>query len=270
MSILNLPDVNLYYESSGNGGPLLLLIPGSNGGGDIYGELAASLAQHYQVITYDRRGYSRSKLEGSQDSLNRLADDASDVRLLIEHLSDQPVLLFGSDSGAIVALEVLKRFPEKVDLAIAHEPLLVKLLPDSARWQTFFEEVYGNYQQSGVPRAMHQYASTIGSTDHRLLMPFIREQTAERGWANASNWMEHELRQYYGLQPDIEALAPHSRHLVLAGGENSQDQLTYQPSKVLAEKLGLKILNLPGGHLGYLSDPAEFAIELQNILSQKP
>jgi hypothetical protein len=42
--------------------------------------------------------------------------------------------------------------------------------------------------------------------------------------------------------------------------------MTYQPGKILAEKLGLALLDLPGGHLGFLASPAEFARELLNAL----
>jgi len=36
---------------------------------------------------------------------------------------------------------------------------------------------------------------------------------------------------------------------------------------VLAQKLGRDIVNLPGGHLGFVSSPAEFAKELIDALS---
>ncbi len=181
---------------------------------------------------------------------------------LIEHLSDNPAAVFGTDSGAIVGLQVLSLYPEQVHTLVAHEPPLVMLLPDAAKWQVLFDEVYDTYRQSGVPKAMHQFASGIGSADHRLLMPYIREQTGERGWANAAYWMENELRQYSQVDLDINSIAGHSTQLILAGGCDSQGQLSYQPNKVLAQKLGLDIVNLPGGHLGYLSYPDEFAKEL--------
>jgi hypothetical protein len=64
-------------------------------------------------------------------------------------------------------------------------------------------------------------------------------------------------------------LAAFSRQLVLAGGHDSQDQLTNQPNKGLAQNLGLDIVELPGGHLGYLSNPGEFAKELLNLIVER-
>ncbi|MGH3803284.1 MAG: alpha/beta fold hydrolase [Pseudonocardiaceae bacterium] len=59
------------------------------------------------VVTYDRRGFSRSQLDGPRDYDHRLEIDADDIRRLIEHLSDEPATIFGSSSGGVVVLEVL-------------------------------------------------------------------------------------------------------------------------------------------------------------------
>jgi hypothetical protein len=79
--------------------------------------------------------------------------------------------------------------------------------------------------------------------------------------------MEHELRQYPRVELDLAALAAHAERIVLAGGRDAQDQLPYQPNRVLAQKLGRDIVNLPGGHLGFVFSPAEFAKELLDALS---
>ena len=81
--------------------------------------------------------------------------------------------------------------------------------------------------------------------------------------------MEHELRQYPRVELDLAALAAHAERIVLAGGRDSQDQLPYQPNRVLAQKLGRDIVNLPGGHLGFVSSPTEFAKELIDALKDE-
>jgi hypothetical protein len=50
------------------------------------------VAACYTVVTYDRRGFSRSYLEGPQDYEHRLETDADDVRSLIEHLMKERIL----------------------------------------------------------------------------------------------------------------------------------------------------------------------------------
>jgi pimeloyl-ACP methyl ester carboxylesterase len=266
MSTLKVPGAQLYYEVSGDG-PLLILIPGARGEGEVFRPLAHLLSAQYRVMTYDRRGFSRSSLDGPQDYDHRLSTDANDVRRLIEHLTDQPATVFGSSSGAIVALEVISHSPERVQTVVAHEPPAVSLLPDASKWQAFFDEVYDTYRRSGIPEAMHQFASgAFGSIDYQLLEHAMREHTNEYTQSNARYWMEHQLRQYPRVKLDLAALEAHAERIILAGGRDAQDQLPYQPNRVLAQKLSSDIVDFPGGHLGFVSSPAEFAKTLMDAL----
>ena len=266
MNTLTVPGAQLSYEVSGDG-PLLILIPGASGTGESFRPLAHYLISQYQVVSYDRRGFSRSSLDGPQDYEYRLATDADDVRRLIEHLTDQPATVFGSSSGAIVALEVLIHSPERVQAVVVHEPPAVSLLPDAATWLAFFDRVYDTYQEAGIPKAMHQFASGVfGIVDQQVMEHAKREHTNEYTLSNAAYWMEHELRQYPRVELDLAALAANAERIVLAGGRDAQDQLPYQPNRVLAQKLGRDIVDLPGGHLGFVSSPAEFAKELMDAL----
>src|SRR5438876_6932594 len=103
MGTLKVPGAQLYYEISGDG-PLLILIPGAKREAEVFSPLSHLLSSKYQVVIYDRRGFSRSSLDGLQDYDHRLSTDADDVQRLIEHLTNQPANVFGSSSGAIVAL----------------------------------------------------------------------------------------------------------------------------------------------------------------------
>jgi len=186
---------------------------------------------------------------------------------LITKLTDKPAIVFGNSSGATVALEVLIRYPEQVDIVIPHEPPVVNLLSDAAKWIAFFDEVYDTYRQSGVTKAMHQFANgTLGSEDSKVLARNMKLHTNEQNLANVTYWMEHELRQYPRVELDLDSLTTHAEQIVLVGGRESQDQMTYQPGKVLAQKLGLAIINLPGGHLGFIAYPTEFVNRLMDAL----
>lgn len=78
--------------------------------------------------------------------------------------------------------------------------------------------------------------------------------------------MEHELRQYPRVELNLAVLETFAERIVLAGGRDAQDQLPYQPNKMLARQLGCKIVDFPGGHLGFVSYPAEFAQKLMDAL----
>lgn len=271
MRILKVPGAQLSYDVSGSG-PLLILIPGASGTGESFRPLEHQLISHYQVVTYDRRGFSRSTLDGPQDDIHRLTTDADDVRRLIEHVTDQPAIVFGSSSGAIVALEVLSRFPEHVQLVVAHEPPAVTLLPNAATWLTFFEGVYDTARKEGVAIAQRQFAEgVLGSADRQVMERVRRKQANANDYflANARYWIEHELRQYPRSELNLVALAAHAERIVLAGGQASHDQMTYQPNTVLAHQLGCDVIHFPGGHLGFLSFPEEFAKALVTVLNNE-
>lgn len=266
MSLLTVPGAQVYYEVEGSG-PLLILIPGASGTGESFRPLVSHLTAHYQVVIYDRRGFSRSKLDGHQDDTHRLATDAHDIRRLIEHVTDQPVMVFGNSSGALVALEALIHFSEGIQTVIAHEPPIVSLLSNAGEWLAFFDGVYETSREQGVPAAMHQFASRVlGNADQQVLEHAMREHANEYTLANAAYWMEHEVRQYPRAAFDLMVLRAHAEQIVLAGGQVSHEQMTYQPNRILAQQLGNNVVDFPGGHLGFLPYPAAFAAALKNAL----
>jgi acetyltransferase/esterase len=79
--------------------------------------------------------------------------------------------------------------------------------------------------------------------------------------------MEHEMRQYPASDLDVDALAKHVGSIVLASGRESQGHLNYRIAETLSSKLGLDMLEMPGGHLGCAIEPAEFAAELMSALA---
>ena len=121
MSFLDVPGARLYYETHGDG-PLFIMVPGAGGTADSFRAVATHLGEHYTVVLYDRRGFSRSQLDGLQDYAHRLQTDADDVRRLIERLGDAPATVFGASSGGIVVLELLTRHPAVVSTVVPFEP----------------------------------------------------------------------------------------------------------------------------------------------------
>lgn len=271
MTVLPTAGAELHYELRGHGAPLVL-VPGAKGDAETYQDLARELSAEYSVLTYDRRGFSRSTLDGPQDYDHRLATDADDLRALIVHLGDQPATVFGNSSGAIVALRLLTDHPDLVRTVVAHEPPTINLLPDAATWAAFFDSVYDTYRASGVPTAMRTFTTTVFSDAdrramHRQMMRHTHDQYRE---ANATYWMEHELRQYPRADLDLDTLATHPGKLVLAAGRESRGHLTYRTTETLAHQLETELVELPGGHIGCVTRAAEFAPELLATLARRP
>ena len=266
MSILDVPGARLSYETHGSG-PLMLMVPGATGEAGSFKMVTEHLAAHYTVVTYDRRGFSRSRLDGPQDYDQRLATDADDVRRLLEHVSDAPATVFGSSSGGVVALAVLTHHPSVVRTLVPFEPAAVRQLPDGQRWVDFFFEIYDRYRQAGMPPALEKFREQAFAESDRQVMARARDsKNSEYVLANAAYWFEHELRQYPAVDLDLNALKAHADRIVLVAGRESRGHPCYEVYVELGKKLGRAVIELPGGHVGYVAQPAEFAHELVQAL----
>jgi pimeloyl-ACP methyl ester carboxylesterase len=272
--LLQAPGTKLYYEVRGSG-PVLLLIPGGSGDAGPFERIANELANRFTVLTYDRRGFSRSVLDGPPDDARRLELDSEDAVRLIDQLTNGRAHVLGSSSGAIVALDLLTRHPDRIHTLVAHEPPLVGLLPDAAKYMKFAEDTYATYQRAGIEQAMMDFSAGIGMkpmprppAGTQFPPQIIEAMSRARG--NFVFWIEHELRQYVRTVPDLERLKSLKHQLVLAGGHESRENFPYRPNLVIADRLGLEVVDFPGDHVGYMTHPAEFATQLAPLLVARP
>ena len=268
MRILEVPGARLSYATHGSG-PLMLMVPGATGEADSFKMVTEHLAAHCTVVIYDQRGFSRSRLEGPQDYDQRLATDADDVRRLIEHVSDEPAILFGASSGGVVVLAVLAHHPSVVRTLVPFEPAAVRQLPDGQRWVDFFFEIYDLYREAGMPSALEKFREQAFAESDRQVMAGARDsKNSEYVLANATYWFEHELRQYPAVDLDLDALKAHADRIVPVAGRESRGHPCYEVNVELGKKLGRDVIELPGGHVGYVAQPAEFAHELVQALAR--
>jgi acetyltransferase/esterase len=270
---IEFPGATLHYEIRGTG-PALLLIPGGGGEAAVYTRAAETLADRYTVITYDRRGFGRSALDGPPNDANRLATDGDDAARLLDELAGGRGYVFGNSSGAIVGLELLIRYPDRVDTLVAHEPSLTCVLPDGDRYLQLFQEVHDIWRRDGVEPAMQRFVSGLGVSlpprppQSADLSPEVREFLV-RVRANTEFWLEHEVRQYPAATPDFAALQAASARLVLANGVDSRGSMPSRATLALSDRLGVAVVDFPGDHIGFVAHPTDFAERLDQVLSQR-
>lgn len=267
---LETPGAAIYYEVRGSG-PGLLIIPTGNGDAAPFAPMADALAERFTVVTYDRRGFSRSPVRGPVVTENRIADDVLDARQLIDRVVSAPGQVLGTCSGAIVALALLEKHPDRVKTVVAHEPPLTGLLPDAIAWTEFHASLYDTYVRSGsdAARDIFKARMKLGQTRPPKGAELPPDQLAEligRLRCNQVFWFEHEMRSYPEFRPDLTALRPVADRLILAGGADSRETVQYQPNVLIADSLGTQVKDLPGGHLGYVTHPYEFARQLTDLL----
>jgi pimeloyl-ACP methyl ester carboxylesterase len=263
------PGATLHTEVRGSGPPLLL-ITGGNGDSDAYGPIARILSERYTVLTYDPRGNSRSPLTGPPEDLD-IPTNSDDAAAVLASLADGPALVFGSSSGALIALDLVIWHPKMVRTAVLHEPPAIELLPDVAEQRAFVADVYETYRRAGLAAAMRVFAAGTGPADEldgERPEPVSPEAVAmlNRTMANMEFFMAHEIRPFTAYRPDLDALAAAPTRIVPAGGNESRQYMPYRPNTVIAERLGINIVDFPGGHTGYMEHPAEFAAQLAEVL----
>jgi acetyltransferase/esterase len=251
----------VYFERRGSG-PALLLISGGGGDAGNYSGLADSLADEYTVLTYDRRGNSRSRLRTDPTKL-RVEQQSADARAVLEHNGMGSASVFGSSSGAVIGLDVAARAPHAVELLVAHEPPVISVLDDADRWFAFFDELDRTLEEEGVGPALMKFMSSVGRAENEPRSPELMQRLA----GNWEFFARYEMRPVAEFVPDLEALRGSKVPLVFAGGHESRSYYYCRAGEALAARLGVEFVEFPGHHMAYLDDADSFAPILRQVLN---
>jgi pimeloyl-ACP methyl ester carboxylesterase len=260
---LRVPGAHLYYEVRGSG-PILLLIHGGGGDARAFDGMARYLADQYTVVTYDRRGLSRSTLDNPQEE-QRVETQSNDAHRLLAALTSEPAYVFGSSGGALIALDLVTRHSEQVRTLVAHEPPS-HLEPGIKERHEAIREIY---RREGPVAAMQQFLTRIGVSYRNREPDAELPGPGERSAENLVFLLEREFAMYERYRFDFAALkaAAARTRIVIAAGAGGRQHIGYEHAVALAEKLGADIVEFPGHHAGYVSHPRAFAARLHEVLA---
>ncbi|HYU65944.1 MAG TPA: alpha/beta hydrolase [Jatrophihabitantaceae bacterium] len=282
----------IYFERRGSG-PALLLISGGGGDAGYYSALGDLLADEYTVLTYDVRGNSRSRLTVDPTPL-RMAQESADARAVLAHNGFGSALVFGSSSGAVIALDLAARHPEAVDGVVVHEPPVITVLPDAATYVGYFDEIERIRDREGVwpayvcfialvlrghPAAVFRYRAGrwLAGSALRAVTRLLswrrppagsarRGDTTARILRNTPFFVTYEMRPIVDYVPDLAALR--RIPVVMAGGHDSRRLFYCRTGEVIAERLGVELVEFPGAHSAYFDDAPPFAAKLRTTLTR--
>lgn len=260
---LRVAGAELHYEVRGTG-PLLVLVgcPMDAAG---FAPLADQLTVDHTVVTTDPRGINRSTV----DDLNRdvtpeiLADDLSH---LLAHLDVGPAAVFGSSGGAVSALALALAHPAQVHTVVAHEPPLDELLDDRDRLRVETEDIVATYLAGDTAGAWAKFLAqaNIVLTDDEMSAGWP-DQPDPQAVADELFFFAHTLRPTTWWRPDIQGLRTGPTRIVVGLGDASIGQSCDRTSTALASELGIATTSFPGGHIGFVEDPARFAARLRAV-----
>ena len=110
MAKANIGDAEIYYESHGEGEPLLL-VSGLGGTAAYWKPNLPALAAKYRVIVHDHRGAGTSSHSKIRYSVDQMTDDL--VRLM-DHLKIERAHLLGHSTGGAIGQTLAATQPERL------------------------------------------------------------------------------------------------------------------------------------------------------------
>jgi pimeloyl-ACP methyl ester carboxylesterase len=111
MPVAHAGEVELSYERSGSGPPLLLIM-GMSGNRHTWGEpFLQALREDFELVAYDHRGVGESSRVEEPFTISQLAADAA---ALLTALELDEVHVLGVSMGGMVAQELALAYPERI------------------------------------------------------------------------------------------------------------------------------------------------------------
>ncbi len=115
-TIISKDGTSIAFDQLGQG-PALILVAGATATRVAAAALSATLAPHFMVFAYDRRGRGESG-DTAPYAVEREVDD---IEALIDEAGGS-AFVFGHSSGAVLALEAARLLPTKITKLAVYEP----------------------------------------------------------------------------------------------------------------------------------------------------
>ncbi|MEU8794336.1 alpha/beta fold hydrolase [Streptomyces sp. NPDC048643] len=249
----------------------MLISESGEGDADRSTDLADQLADTFTVLTYDRRGLSRSRLAAPERGAT-LNEHADDVHRLLATLTDAPVPMLGCSLGAVIGLHALTLHPDRISTLVAHEPVAPRLLPEDERSHHEGElaVLQDLYRRRGLDAALPRIARTLGiDPTHKNAEPGLTPQPInERRRANFDYFIRHDFTAVIHDNLDPAALRDVRTRIIPAYGHATPPHVfDRRCSSALATLVGCGAVAFPGGHNGNTSHPRAYAARLRQILA---
>ncbi len=226
-----LDELKLYYESYGEGEPLLLIHGGLGSIQDFKNNIAY-LSKHFNVIAVDSRDYGRSNNPSKTLSYQQMAIDMNNFLTAIKI---DKANVFGFSDGGVIGLYMAAKFPNKVmKVATSGANYLVeglkstnfanfKMTKERVKKDKLWHKFRYRYQAlSSTPELFDEHVQRIRKM--WLTNPYIPEKEFVKISAPVfllygdkdSIKLEHGLKMFRLLNPQTTQLTilPNSNHLV--------------------------------------------------------
>jgi pimeloyl-ACP methyl ester carboxylesterase len=238
------------------------LIAGSTGDAGNFTRAADLLADEFTVVTYDRRGNSRSPRPSGWTTTS-VAEQADDAAGLIQSLGLSPAAVFGASAGGLIALDLMIRHPQLVRAGIVQEPSIFSVLPDPLAALAPRRALIDEALRTKGPRAAIEALMRYLNDD--AVFAAIPGEILERMLGNADTILTIESPGFASWQPKTEDLTNLTVPITLMFA-NETLPVYKQVTQWLAQQLNAELVIVPGRHAFYFYRPQDLADALRRIL----
>jgi pimeloyl-ACP methyl ester carboxylesterase len=209
-----------YYETYGNGAPLLLIHGNGESIGSFKGQIG-DFASDHRVIAMDSRGQGKSELGTTNLTYEQMAEDTN---ALLDHLRLKQVEVLGWSDGGIIALLLTIHHPEKVRMLAV---MGANLRPDAAYpWARdgivrVRERITTQLANSKNPKPLQlrlQLLDLLGNEPHIPLSDLANIQVPTLVMAADRDVIrdEHTLSMFHAIPKSQLAIFPGATHMIPA------------------------------------------------------
>ncbi|WP_248924512.1 alpha/beta fold hydrolase [Paenibacillus hamazuiensis] len=161
--------MDLYYEISGEGKPVILMHSGGADRRD-WTFVAPVLAERYRAIAWDGRGCGKSP------SPTETADYIGDLRAFMDHLQLEEAVLVGHSIGGQIATEFALTYPQRVSKLVLIAPDLSGF-PYSKEFMEWMESI-----RSAAPDIERMMEISLASASYRVVMASPQRELMTEMW----------------------------------------------------------------------------------------
>jgi pimeloyl-ACP methyl ester carboxylesterase len=246
-------------------GPPLLLVHGSAVDHGTWSIQRAGLRGRLRLLLYDRRGTGRSPLPEGRTYLT-VEEHAQDAARLIQaRAAGGPLVACGSSYGAVVVLELARRWPGLLRGAVLLEPPLPPADDVPAMPVGFVERFDRAVAEAGGSAGAELFLRHVLGDEGFERMPRLHQQRALAHWEP----IRHDCEALPRYHVDYPSLARVRTPVLLLGGDRSPPRFR-QTLEALRASLGdarLEVL-AGAGHMVHAEAHRRFATRLLAFMGE--
>jgi pimeloyl-ACP methyl ester carboxylesterase len=186
--------VKLHYVTTGKG-PLVVLLHGFPDFWYTWRDQMPALAQHFQVVALDLRGYNQS---GQPEGVDQYKVDklVGDVQAVLKHFKQDKAVIVGHDWGGLIAWSFAMTHPEQTDrliiLNLPHPKGMLRELANNPK-----------QQKNSAYARFFQQPDAAGKVKVEMLVQWVKEPEARKKYLEAlrRSSMEAMLNYYKANYP---------------------------------------------------------------------